>query len=149
MIVSLLFRWTDMQKRKRTGVICVRDGLILAIELEDPATKERFWSFPGGGIEPGETPEATAIRETLEETGYQVTLAGSPFVNHYLFRWNAELYDCTTYWYKADLEHETRSRAEDTSYLLRAEWLRWPRSRSLFLYNPAITEVIDHFLPTG
>jgi 8-oxo-dGTP pyrophosphatase MutT (NUDIX family) len=28
------------------------------------------WQFPGGGVEPGETPEAAAARETLEETGY-------------------------------------------------------------------------------
>jgi 8-oxo-dGTP diphosphatase len=27
------------------------------------------WEFPGGKIEPGETPEAAAIRECLEETG--------------------------------------------------------------------------------
>lgn len=31
------------------------------------------WSFPGGWMELGETPEEVAIRETLEETGVQVT----------------------------------------------------------------------------
>jgi 8-oxo-dGTP diphosphatase len=32
-----------------------------------------LWEFPGGKIEPGETPEAAAVRECLEETGVAVT----------------------------------------------------------------------------
>lgn len=31
------------------------------------------WQFPGGGVEPGETAEDSAIREVLEETGHRVT----------------------------------------------------------------------------
>jgi 8-oxo-dGTP pyrophosphatase MutT (NUDIX family) len=30
------------------------------------------WHFPGGGVEPGESAEEAAKRETLEETGYAV-----------------------------------------------------------------------------
>ncbi|NED31056.1 NUDIX hydrolase [Streptomyces sp. SID8499] len=33
---------------------------------------ELSWQFPAGGIEPGETPEEAAVRETLEETGLKV-----------------------------------------------------------------------------
>ena len=34
------------------------------------------WELPGGHCEPGEDPAATATREILEETGYQVRIVG-------------------------------------------------------------------------
>ena len=40
-------------------------------------TKRRdvpIWVLPGGGINPGETPEAAVIREVLEETGIRVKI---------------------------------------------------------------------------
>lgn len=32
------------------------------------------WVLPGGGIDPGESPEEAAVREGVEETGYQLKL---------------------------------------------------------------------------
>lgn len=34
------------------------------------------WTFPGGKIEPGESPEGAAVREVLEETGLRVRETG-------------------------------------------------------------------------
>lgn len=36
-----------------------------------------FWLQPGGHIDPGETPWAAALRESAEETGLDVSFAGS------------------------------------------------------------------------
>ncbi len=42
-----------------------------------------FWEFPGGKIEPGETPQQAAARECLEETGLTVNVgAAYPKVVH-------------------------------------------------------------------
>jgi ADP-ribose pyrophosphatase YjhB (NUDIX family) len=37
-------------------------------------TDREFWNFPGGGIEPNETPADAAIREAKEEIGVQIEI---------------------------------------------------------------------------
>jgi 8-oxo-dGTP diphosphatase len=41
---------------------------VLMVKRED----FRVWVLPGGSIEPGETREQAAVRETREETGYEI-----------------------------------------------------------------------------
>ncbi|CAA9543054.1 MAG: hypothetical protein AVDCRST_MAG70-276 [uncultured Thermomicrobiales bacterium] len=57
----------------RVGVgvaaVVIREGAVLLVQ-------RRFhgggsWSTPGGYLEPGESPEAAAVRETFEETGLE------------------------------------------------------------------------------
>ena len=49
------------------AIVVGRRGILLARRDKDPA--KGFWSFPGGGVELGETQEASTIREVEEETG--------------------------------------------------------------------------------
>ena len=133
--------------RERTCVLCLRRNQLLAIEMEDPMTTKRYWSFPGGGVEETETPEDCAVRETLEESGYQVALTSDAFTNNYKFRWNGNTYDCTTHWYMAELASEEKGQVYDEAYILQSSWLAWPRCRQLFLFNPGIVAALDHWLP--
>jgi len=55
------------------------------------------WNLPGGGMEPGELPTDTAIRETREETGLDVELKqflgvySKPLTNDLVFVFIAEI----------------------------------------------------------
>lgn len=55
------------------GVIIDADRMLLAHWNEDGRSG---WTLPGGGIDPGESPDDAARREILEETGHTADLDG-------------------------------------------------------------------------
>ncbi len=57
------------------------DGRVLICQRPEGKQLAGLWEFPGGKVEPGETPEACVIRELEEELGIVVTHAClAPFV---------------------------------------------------------------------
>ena len=49
--------------------VCIADQTVLCIERGPYSSEPGVWCPPGGGIEPGETPLAAALREASEELG--------------------------------------------------------------------------------
>lgn len=47
--------------------------------------KSSYWSIPGGAVEAGETLEEAVIRETKEESGYDIEITGIYSVREALF----------------------------------------------------------------
>jgi 8-oxo-dGTP diphosphatase len=57
------------------------DGRVLIAQRPEGKQLAGLWEFPGGKVEPGETPETALIRELREELGIEVTRAClAPFV---------------------------------------------------------------------
>ncbi len=57
------------------------DGRVLICQRPEGKQLAGLWEFPGGKVEPGETPEAALIRELKEELGIEVAQAClAPFV---------------------------------------------------------------------
>lgn len=98
----------------------------MTVLLRDPVTHTARLFVPGGAIEAGETPAQAAIRETLEETGYQVELlAREPVIARYPFVWAGQHIEVTTHFFAVRLRDETVSATpvHDAAYLEGTHWI--------------------------
>ena len=79
---------TDVSARLLIVAACAlidTDGRILLAKRPEGKAMAGLWEFPGGKVEPGETPEQTLIRELSEELGIVVReacLAPLTFASH-------------------------------------------------------------------
>lgn len=116
------------------------DGRVLLSQRPEGKKLAGLWEFPGGKVEPGETPEAALIRELAEEIGVitqQACLAPLTFASHSYdeFHLLMPLFVCR--------------RFEGTARGLEGQALKWVRPREMRNYpmppadEPLIPYLID------
>lgn len=116
------------------------DGRVLIAQRPQGKSLAGLWEFPGGKVEPGETPEQAVIRELAEELGVETKaacLAPLTFASHAYetFHLLMPLFVCRRFW--------------GTPEPKEGQTLKWVRPKSLRDYpmppadEPLIPILID------
>ncbi len=78
------------------AVIFAKEKVLITRRLDNTA-HEGFWEFPGGKIDPGESPEEALCREIREELDAEIRITGIFEVAFYRYDWGPVLilaYSC-------------------------------------------------------
>ena len=81
-----------MKREFSAGGVLVRRlrGRWMMAAIRPAGKKEGVWALPKGLIDPGESPEVTALREVAEETGARGRSAGKLGDVKYVYTWAGE-----------------------------------------------------------
>lgn len=124
---------TEAEQHSAGGVVYKREGARTKICLVSKKNG-RIWALPKGRLDPGETPEQTAHREVLEETGHLAQVGCIIDEIHYYFFLNEN----QTYYHKTVkfyimrvLEENSQQRDEEADDVA---WFDFPEAMRKLSY---------------
>lgn len=82
-----------VSRRAARVLVIGASGRILLLRAREPRTGHAFWVAPGGGVDEGESVEAAAVRELLEETGIACAMGRCVWTRRHLLVWNGVHHD--------------------------------------------------------
>lgn len=117
-----------------TAAVIFDEDKVLITRRPDDKRHPGFWEFPGGKVDPGESPEEALCREIREELDAEVQVNGIYEVVYHRYDWGAVLI----------LAYECQLKTDTLRDLGVAEH-RWilPREMSNFKILPADQPIID------
>lgn len=147
--------WLDhLPKRASSAAMILEnaEGQVLVVK----ANYKSYWTFPGGIIDPGETPKEAAIRETLEEVGIDIHPESVSFVA--VVDRRSDIAQTYQFVFKAPLGTDTIDRvilqaSEIDEYaLVTKEQVHAgdrPYAKAVWLWADDTTGYVEHFFDRG
>ena len=74
-----------------TAAVIIAGGKVLITRRPDDKRHPGFWEFPGGKVDPGESPEQALTREIQEELGAEIVIEQIFDVVYYCYDWGPVL----------------------------------------------------------
>ncbi|MCP3908476.1 MAG: NUDIX hydrolase [Oceanicoccus sp.] len=110
----------EWQPHVTVATVVEKDGKYLLVE--ERCNGELVFNQPAGHLDPNETLEEAAVRETFEETGWHVKLKGVVGVALYTSPHNQVTYHRTTFYATAE-EHDPQQTLDDG--IQQAVWMSY------------------------
>lgn len=110
----------DWQPHVTVATVIEKDGKFLLVE--ELAGGELVFNQPAGHLDPNETLQQAAVRETFEETGWHIELQGIVGIALYKAPSNGVTYHRTTFFARA-IQHDANASLDDG--IQRAVWLSY------------------------
>lgn len=119
------------------AAVLIDDGRVLLTRRGVGTHLAGMWEFPGGKLEPGESPEAAVVRECREECGIEVEVVDILDVTHHRYPEK----DVLLLFYRCVL------RAGDVQHLQVVDhaWVK-PRELAAYALPPADARVVERIL---
>jgi 8-oxo-dGTP diphosphatase len=116
-----------------TAAVAEREGRLLVTRRLEGSHLAGYWEFPGGKLEPGESPEACLARELTEELGTVATVGEE--IHRTLFAYDDRVLELR--FFRCVLDGDPRP--------LLGQEIRWvaPAELSLLEFPPADAEVVQ------